>query len=145
MEAQVTPTPHAGRAGSAHLMCGTPVWGIAGVLGCSYLAYLSYSHVRRAEFDWPHDGWSIATYAVWILLMLGLLSQTRCWRERSFFGLVLANFVLGFGLVTWKGASVEAVREVRVASAALWTAAALISLTVTFSSGQKATREEKAE
>jgi hypothetical protein len=70
MEARVTPT-HAHRTRSAHLMCGMPVWGIAGVLACSYLAYLSYSHVRRAEFDWPHDAWSIVTYAVWVLLMGG--------------------------------------------------------------------------
>ena len=77
MEAQVTPVK-ARRARSAHLMCGTPVWGIAGVLACSYLAYLSYNHLRLAEFDWSHDALSILTYAVWVLLMAGLLRETVC-------------------------------------------------------------------
>lgn len=142
MEAQVTPRPKGRRAGSAHLMCGMPIWGVAGILGCSYLAYLSYGHVRRAEFEWSHDVWSIVTYAVWILLMLGLLGETRCWRERGFFALVLTNFVLGFGLAAWKGASMEAVRQVRVISTGLWTAAAVVSVVVTFSSGHKATEKQ---
>jgi hypothetical protein len=136
MEAHVTPTRQARRARSAHLMCGMPLWGVTGTLACSYLAYLSYNHVRRAEFEWAHDGWSIATYSVWVLLMVGLLGETRCWRERIFFGLVMANFVLGLALAVWQAAPVDAVREVRVVSAGLWGAAALVSLVVTFSSGQ---------
>ncbi len=138
MEAHVTPTRQAGGARSAHLMCGMPLWGVTGTLACSYLAYLSYSHVRRAEFEWTHDGWSIATYSVWVLLMVGLLGETRCWRERIFFGLVMANFVLGLALAVWQAAPVDAVRHVRVISAALWAAAALVSLVVTFSSGKVA-------
>jgi hypothetical protein len=135
MEAQVTPVK-ARRARSAHLMCGTPVWGIAGVLACSYLAYLSYSHLRLAEFDWSHDALSILTYAVWVLLMAGLLSETRCWRERIFFGLVLVNFILGFALAMWGAAPIQAVRGVRIVSAGLWAAAALVSVVMAFSSGQ---------
>ena len=133
MEAQVNPTTQTKRGPSAHLMCGMPLWGVAGFLVCAYLAYLSYSHIRRGEFEWPHDWWSIATYGVWVLLMLGLLSETRCWRERGFFGLVLANFVLGFGLATFKTASVQPVRELRMAATMLWSAAALVSLAITFS------------
>jgi hypothetical protein len=135
MEAQVTPVKTR-RARSAHLMCGTPVWGIAGVLACSYLAYLSYNHLRLAEFDWSHDALSILTYAVWVLLMAGLLSETRCWRERIFFGLVLTNFILGFVLAMWGAAPIQAVRDVRMISAGLWAAAALVSVAVTFSSGR---------
>jgi hypothetical protein len=126
-------------------MCGIPIWGIAGVLGCSYLAYLSYNHVRRGEFDWPHDGWTIATYAVWVLLMAGLTSETRCWRERFFFVLVLANFTLGFVLAIWAAAPREAVRGVRIISSALWSLAALVSLTVTFSSGPGKSVEKKVK
>lgn len=123
---------------AAHLVCGTPVWGIAGVIGCAYLAYVSYSHVRQQQFDWPHDTWFIVTSAVWILLMAGLMSETRCWREQMFFGLVLANFALGFTVAVWKDAPVSTVRQLREASAALWTLAALISLVMTFSSGNRA-------
>jgi hypothetical protein len=145
MEARVTPTVKAGRVRSPHLMCGTPVWGIAGVLACTYLAYVSYQHIRLAEFDWSHDVLSILTYAVWVLLMAGLLSETRCWRERIFFGLVLANFALGFALAAWRAAPLQAVREVRMISAGLWTAAALVSVIVTFSSGQVAPARKKIE
>jgi hypothetical protein len=125
-------------------MCGQPIWGIAGVLSCSSLAYLSLGHVRREEFDWPHDSWSIVTYAVWILLMGGLLSETRCWRERIFFALVLTNFVLGFVLAIWSTVPNSAVREVRIISAALWALAAAVSLIVTFSSGSSTTATKKA-
>ncbi|HEV2729534.1 MAG TPA: hypothetical protein VGV15_05845 [Terriglobales bacterium] len=114
------------------------------MLSCSYLAYLSWGHVRREEFDWPHDSWSIVTYAVWILLMGGLLSETRCCRERIFFALVLANFVFGFVLVIWSAAPNNAVREVRIISAVLWALAAAVSLIVTFSSGRTTATAKKA-
>ena len=29
---------------SGHLMCRTPLWGIAGFLGCVYFAWVSFSH-----------------------------------------------------------------------------------------------------
>lgn len=145
MEEQITPTTKARRTRAAHLMCGIPIWGIAGVLGCSYLAHLSYRHVRRGEFDWPHDGWTIVTYAVWVVLMAGLTSETRCLRERIFFVLVLANFTLGFVLALWAAAPLEAVRGVRVISAGLWGLAALVSVVVTFSSGQRTSVEKKAD
>ena len=122
-----------------------PVWGIAGALACSYLTYLSYSHVRRREFDWPHDVWSMVTYAAWVLLMAGLMSETRCLRERVFFALVLANFTLGFVLAIWEAAPLEAVRGVRIISSGLWGLAALVSVVVAFSSGQGTSLQEKAE
>jgi hypothetical protein len=118
---------------AAHLICGMPVWGIAGVIGCSYLAYISYAHVRQHEFDWSHDPWFILTSAVWILLMAGLISETRCWRERAFFALVLANFALGFTVALWKDAPASTVRQLREASAGLWALAALVSVMMTFS------------
>jgi hypothetical protein len=142
VDTQITAKPQ--RIKPAHLMCGQPIWGIAGVLSCSYLAYLSWSHVHREEFDWPHDGWSILTYAIWVLLMGGLLSETRCWRERIFFGLVLTNFALGFALAIWSAAPNNAVRDVRITSAVLWALAAAISLVVTFSSGTPSAAAKKA-
>jgi len=69
------------------------------------------------------------------LLMLGLLTETRCWRERAFFALVLANFSMGLALVIWRMAPVGAVREVRLVSAWLWAIAAFVSVVITVSSG----------
>jgi hypothetical protein len=115
-----------------HLMCGTPFWGFAGVVACTYFSYLSLSHVQRGEFGWPHDAWSIVSYAVWVLLMAGLARETRCWRERVFFGLVLTNFGFGFLVSVWTNASDEMVRELRIISTGLWGAAALVSLILMF-------------
>ncbi len=131
METQVTTKPH--RPKPAHLMCGQPVWGIAGVLACSYFAYLSLGHIRHSDFAWVHDGWSIVTYGIWVLLMAGLLFEPRCWRERVFFALLLANFALGFTLAVWADVPVPTVREARAISGAAWTLAALVSLRITFS------------
>jgi hypothetical protein len=120
------------RKKSDHLMCGTQVWGVSAFLACSYFAWLSYSHVRHGEFDWPHDPWSIATYVIWVLLMVGLTVETGCWRERIFFGLVLANFGMGFLLTVWSHATLNDIRNLRVASAAVWGLAAVASLSTIF-------------
>src|ERR1700687_3059720 len=87
---------------SGHLMCRTPLWGVAGFLGCAYFAWISFSRVTRNEYDWPHDIWTAATYIVWILLLAGLALDTRCLRERVFFGLLFINFVLGCWLTLWR-------------------------------------------
>jgi hypothetical protein len=110
-------------------MCRTPLWGIAGFVGCAYFAWLSLGHFLRHLYDWPHDYWTAATYVVWILLLLGLTLDTRCLRERFFFGLLVANFVIGFGLTLWRTAPPSDVRLVRIFTGVLWTAAALASLT----------------
>ena len=144
MEGQVTPTTKPGRAKPAHLMCGMPLWGIAGAILCSYLAYVSYAHVRQGEFGWAHDFLSIVTYAVWVLLIAGLISETRCLRERLFFVLVFANFTLGFVLAVWAEAPFETVRKVREISSALWALAAVASLVVALSPG-RTTSEKKAD
>ena len=86
---------------SGHLMCSTPLWGVAGFLGCSYFAWVSFSRVVRSQYDWPHDLWTAATYIIWILLLAGLALDTRCLRERVVFGLLVINFVLGCGLTLW--------------------------------------------
>jgi len=116
-------------------MCGKPLWGISGLASCSYFAYLSYSHVRSAEFDWPHDGGSILAYAVWVLLMAALVSETSCWLERIFFVLVLANFGLGFVIAVWTDAPFQRVRDLRTLSVWTWALAALVSGVIVFASG----------
>jgi hypothetical protein len=114
---------------SGHLMCRTPLWGIVCLLGCAYFAWLSFGHVTRNEYDWPHDLWTAATYVVWILFFLGLALDTRCLRERIFFGLLVINFVIGCGLTLWYDIPVADVRLARIGTGALWALAAAVSLT----------------
>jgi len=114
---------------SAHLMCRTPLWGVAGFLGCTYFAWVSFSHVTQNDYDWPHDVWTAVTYVVWILLLAGLAVDTRCVRERVFFGLLLINFVAGCGLTLWRDIPLPDVRTARIGTGALWALAALVSLT----------------
>jgi hypothetical protein len=110
-------------------MCRTPLWGVAGFLGCAYFAWVSFSHVIRNEYEWPHDGWTVATYIVWILLLTGLAYDTRCLRERMFFGVLVINFLAGCGLTLWHTIAVAEVRSARMATGALWAVAGLLSLT----------------
>jgi hypothetical protein len=114
---------------SGHLMCRTALWGVAGFLGCAYFAWISLGHVTRNEYEWPHDAWTAATYIVWILLLAGLAFDTRCLRERVFFGVLVINFVVGFGLTLWHNIPSPDVRTARIATGALWAVAALVSLT----------------
>ena len=83
---------------SGHLMCRTPLWGVAGFLGCAYFAWISFAHVIHDEYEWPHDYWTAVTYIVWIVLLAALALDTRCLRERMFFGVLVVNFVVGCGL-----------------------------------------------
>ena len=114
---------------SGHLMCRTPLWGVAGFLGCAYFAWLSFSHVTRNDYDWPHDLWTVATYVVWIVLLAALALDTRCLRERVFFGLLVINFVVGCGLTLWRHVPDADVRMARIGTGAFWALAALVSLT----------------
>ena len=114
---------------SGHLMCRATAWGVMGSAACTYFAWLSFSHVLRQEYDWPHDAWTAATYIVWILLLAGLMLDTNCLRERMFFGLLVANFVVGFVLTLWRTIPPAQVHNARIGTGALWTLAALVSLT----------------
>jgi hypothetical protein len=114
---------------SRHLMCLTPLWGVAGFIGCAYFAWVSFSHITHNEYEWPHDLWTVATYVVWILLLGVLALDTRCFRERIFFGLLVVNFVVGCGLTLWHNIPSADVRTARIGTGALWAIAALVSLT----------------
>jgi ABC-type transport system involved in cytochrome c biogenesis permease subunit len=112
-------------------MCRNRFWGVMGAIACAYFGYLAYERVRDADFPWSHDLWSLLTYSVWIALVLGLLSETRCWRERIFFGLVLVNLVAGLALSLWTTAPMSYSRDAREAVLLVWilaTAASLMTL-----------------
>jgi len=112
-----------------HLMCGTPLWGVAGFLGCAYFAWISFGHVARHEYEWPHDLWTAATYIVWIVLLAGMALDIRCLRERVFFGVLVLDFVVGCGVTLWRNIPSADVRTGRIGTGALWALAALVSLT----------------
>jgi hypothetical protein len=128
IEEPVAPADGKGAYESGHLMCRSTPWGIMGFLACSYFAWVSFSHVRRGEYDWPHDAWTAATYIVWILVLVGLVLDTHCFRERTFFGLLVANFVVGLGLTLWSTVSLDQVHNARIGTGALWALAAVVSL-----------------
>ena len=110
-------------------MCRTSLWGVACFLGCAYFAWISFEHVAHNELLWPHDLWIAATYLVWIVLLGALAIDTRCLRERFFFEILLINFFIGLGLTLWRTALQADVRSARLATGALWTLAAVASLT----------------
>ncbi|MFI5114321.1 MAG: hypothetical protein ACHP7J_04175 [Terriglobales bacterium] len=148
MDRQITPVETKAAAKqsyrSGHLMCRASLWGIAGFLACAYFAWISYGHVARNEYGWPHDAWTAGTYLVWIVLLAALTFDTRCFRERIFFGLLLLNFVMGFGLTLWGSVPLAGVRQARLVTAALWAMAALVSL-ITIGRARSVGAEAKRE
>jgi hypothetical protein len=125
----VSAEKHNGSHSSGHLMCRTPLWGLAGFIGCAYFTWISFAHVIHNEFEWPHDYWTAATYVVWIVLLAALGLDTRCWRERMFFGVLVINFVVGCALTLWRTIPPNDLRIARTGTGALWALAALLSLT----------------
>lgn len=133
---ETEPTDGKSRRRSAHLMCRTSLWGVAGFLGCAYFAWVSYGHIRRSEYDWPHDYWTAGTYLVWIILLAGLTLDTRCLRERIFSGILVVNFLVGATLTLWSTVAPAQVRSARMLTGALWALAAVVSLTTLGRSGR---------
>ncbi len=109
-------------------MCRASVWGVAGFLACAYFTWVAFSHVVSNSYAWPHDAWTAATYAVWVVLLTALTVDTQCLRERLFFGVLVINFLIGFGLTVWKTVPDADVRAARVATGMLWALAGLLSL-----------------
>jgi hypothetical protein len=109
-------------------MCGAPFWGIAAFLACAYFAHSAYVQLREQDFYFQHGLWTLVTWGIWVLLLAGLASETRCWRERIFLALLLANFAVGFALAVWTGAPSSTVRAGREISLALWVLAAFASV-----------------
>lgn len=120
-----------------HLMCRTPLWGVAAFIGCAYFAWISFGRVAGNDYEWPHDPWTAATYIVWILLLGALAIDTRCLRERLFFGILVINFVAGFALTLWSHIPSSAVRSARIGTGALWALAAVMGLTTLMGAASK--------
>ncbi len=133
MDGQVASKPARTRA--AHLICGSKLWTIVGFVCCAYFAKVAASRITGVS-AWSHDRWDIATHLIWVLFMIGLITETRCWKERLFFGLALANFGLAFTMGLWNTASDAVVRDTRIVSAVAWAVAALVSLWLMFLKGE---------
>src|SRR5437660_12495084 len=67
---------------SGHLMCRTPLWGVAGFLGCASFAWVSFSRVSRGNYGWPHEFWTAAPRIVLSLVVAGLGVVARCLPQR---------------------------------------------------------------
>jgi hypothetical protein len=114
------------------LLCGVPVRGVAATAICVYFAYSGYADLSagRVEFN---DGWApTLTWLVWAVLMAALLSETRFWRERIVFALLLVNFAVGLAFSLWSAAPVVAMRRARELSIAIWVLAAVFSCSTLF-------------
>ena len=134
MEGQIAAKP--ARNKPTHLICGSKLWTILGFVCCAYFAKAAVPRIEGVA-AWSHDPWEIGTHLIWMIFMIGLMTETRCWKERLFFGLVLANFGFGFVMGLWSGASDQVVRETRIVSAGAWGVAALVSLALMFSKGSR--------
>jgi hypothetical protein len=116
------------RPKSPHLMCRTRFWGISAAVACCYFAYTGYAQLRDGDYSWHHEWWTVLTWAVWVLLFAGVLTETRCWREHIFFSLVLINFVIGLTFAWWSSAPFEKILIARRLSIGLWIVSAIASL-----------------
>jgi hypothetical protein len=140
VEGQVTPSANTVRVKAAHLMCGSKIWTVAAFLCSGYFARIAWGRLHGGRLSWSHQGLDIATHLIWVLFMAGLVGETRCWKERSFFAVVLVNFSLAFGMGIWTGAPEFIVRQTRVVSLSLWVLAALLSAVLVFSQGDRSTK-----
>jgi hypothetical protein len=112
-----------------HLICGKPVLGIAAFVVCAYFTYSAYTDLRDGDFFWQNGWWTVLTWAVWLVLTAGLLSETRCRREHLLLGSALAALTIGLIFSAWTSAQPVTARCAREASLVLWSLAGLASLT----------------
>ena len=141
MEGQVTGTKS--RAKSPHLMCGSKVWTIVAFLSCAYFTKVAVDRVSSSTLGWSHDNVDIATHLLWVIFLIGLLTETRCWKEMVFFCLVLVNFGMASVMGLWSGAPNNVVIESRELSAGIWGLAAFVSFVLIFMPGDRPS-EKKA-
>jgi len=136
VEGQVT--AQKSRERSAHLMCGSKTWTIVAFLSCAYFTKIAVGRLSLSTLGWSHDNVDIATHMVWVIFLVGLLTETRCWKEVVFFALVLVNFAMASVMGIWKAAPDGIVMKSRELSAAIWALAALVSLVLVFMPGERA-------
>ena len=127
-------------ARTPHLLCGSRFWSLSAPTGCLYLAWLAYSHLASHQVSWPVDVWSIVAYAVWVLFLLVLISETHCFRERLLFAIFIANFALGIAMAAAPTLQ-PAAATARQVSLGLWIVGALYSLSFMFRSAPQTRKD----
>ena len=132
-----------GRRKSGHLICGSR-WALVGAVASAYFAYRVYGIIKAGESPWDHNWWNVFTWMVWLALAAGLVSETRCRRERILFGILLLQFAIGVTFSAWNSAPLAFARDARWASLALWGVAALVSLTALVSAGSNGNSNKTA-
>jgi hypothetical protein len=128
---------------SAHLMCGSKLWTIVAFLSCAYFTKIALGRLSFGTIAWSHDNVDIATHLVWVVFLVGLITETRCWKEWIFFSLVLINFALASVMGVWSSASIATVTKTREFSAAMWGLAALVSFVLIFMKKNRATKVQQ--
>jgi hypothetical protein len=119
-------------ARTPHLLCGSKFWSLSSSLGCVYLAWLAFARIRSQQFEWPNDIWSILAYGVWVAFLLVLMTETRCFRERLLFALLIANFALALWMAAAPNLHPTTAQTARQISLALWVLGALYSASFIF-------------
>jgi hypothetical protein len=135
-------TAQKSRSKSAHLMCGSKTWTIVAFVSCAYFAKVAMGRLAAGGLPWSHDTVDIATHMVWMIFLVGLLTETRCWKEWVFFSLVLLNFGIASVLGFWKSAPANVLILSRELSAGIWGLAALLSLVLVCMPRERAASEE---
>ena len=102
------------------------------MIGCGYFAYRTFGEIRVHDYDWSHNWWDAVTWVVWAVFAAGLISETRCWRERLVFGILLVQFLLGCAFSLWASAPSNLVRDGRWTCLVLWSIATLMSFVARF-------------
>ena len=119
------------RVKPVHLICGTG-WAVLLTIGCGYFAYRTLGEIRVQDYDWYHNWWDAVTWAVWAVFAAGLISETRCWRERLVFGILLVQFLLGCVFSLWASAPFTLVHDARWICLVLWSTATLMGFVARF-------------
>jgi hypothetical protein len=114
-------------ARTPHLLCGSKFWSLSSSLGCVYLAWLTYARISSHQYEWPSDVWSILAYGVWVAFLLVLMTETRCFRERLLFTVLIANFALALWMAAAPNLQPTTAQIARQISLALWILGALYS------------------
>jgi hypothetical protein len=143
VEAQVT--TRKSRDKSAHLMCGSKTWTIVAFLSCAYFTKVAVTRLSAGPLGWSHDNVDIATHLIWVIFLVGLLTETRCWKELLFFCLVLINFCTASVMGLWKAAPPALVIRSRELSAGIWALAACVSLLLIFMRGDRFAEKKSRE
>ncbi len=126
--------PLAPRKKSAHLVCGSR-WALVGAVACAYFGYQAYGTIAEGSDPWSHNWWNVLTWAVWAVLSVFLISETRCRRERILFGILFLQFAIGVAFSAWASAPSPLARDALWASLVLWGMAGLLCLAALVSNG----------